>query len=48
VSTLRLSFATADVGKIQEGVGRLGRFGESGLCGMPDKRRLAAVEKTKE
>ena len=25
VSTLRLSFATADVGKIEEGVGRLGR-----------------------
>jgi 2-aminoadipate transaminase len=24
-STLRLSFATADVGKIEEGVGRLGR-----------------------
>jgi 2-aminoadipate transaminase len=25
LSTLRLSFATADVGKIEEGVGRLGR-----------------------
>jgi 2-aminoadipate transaminase len=25
VATLRLSFATADVGKIQEGVGRLGK-----------------------
>jgi 2-aminoadipate transaminase len=25
VSTLRLSFATADVGKIEEGVGRLGK-----------------------
>jgi 2-aminoadipate transaminase len=25
LSTLRLSFATADVGKIEEGVGRLGK-----------------------
>ncbi len=30
LSTLRLSFATADVGKIEEGVGRLGRLGRLG------------------
>ena len=34
LSTFRLSFATADVGKIEEGVGRLGLFAVHGWRGL--------------
>ena len=34
VSTFRLSFATADVGKIEEGVGRLGKAVAVAMSGV--------------